>query len=58
MSIVNVYLLILISNQHLQELLASKEVRIPHYDFKTGKRTLNATPFRINDNQVILFFDR
>lgn len=41
-------------NQHLEMLLAGRSIRTPHYDFKTGKRTLNVHPFRLRRNQVLL----
>ena len=41
-------------NQDLTQLLTGKEVRIPFYDFKTGKRTLDAIPMRIGPNDLIL----
>ena len=41
-------------NEHLQRLIAGEEVRIPYYDFKTGHRTLNVTPMKLREDQVIL----
>jgi len=41
-------------NQHLKELLAGKEVRIPFYDFKAGKRYLDRTPMRLEKDDIIL----
>ncbi len=41
-------------NKHLVELSEGKEVKIPYYDFKTGKRKLNQTPFRLRDNEILL----
>lgn len=41
-------------NDHLARLVAGQEVRIPFYDFKTGKRTDNVTPMRIGPNDIIL----
>jgi uridine kinase len=41
-------------NEHLTQLLAGKEVRIPFYDFKAGKRTNDVTPMRIGPNDIIL----
>lgn len=41
-------------NTHLQRLIAGEEVRIPFYDFKTGKRTLDHTPMRIGPDELIL----
>ncbi|MBN1581175.1 MAG: response regulator SirA [Anaerolineae bacterium] len=41
-------------NDHLARLVAGQEVRIPFYDFKTGKRTNDVTPMRIGPNDIIL----
>ena len=41
-------------NEHLKKLSAGEEVRIPHYDFKKGLRTLNQTPMKIKENEIIL----
>jgi uridine kinase len=41
-------------SRHLVDLIDGKEVRIPYYDFKTGKRQLNHTPMKLNANEVIL----
>ncbi len=41
-------------NEHLKKLAAGEEVLIPSYDFKKGLRTLNQTPVRIKDNEIIL----
>jgi uridine kinase len=41
-------------NQHLVRLVAGDEVRIPFYDFKTGKRHDEHTPMRIGPNDLIL----
>ncbi|MGV8025535.1 MAG: ATP cone domain-containing protein [Anaerolineaceae bacterium] len=41
-------------SSHLVDLIDGKEVRIPHYDFKIGKRQLNHTPMKLNANEVIL----
>lgn len=41
-------------NTHLQRLIAGEEVRIPFYDFKTGRRTLDHTPMRIGPDELIL----
>jgi uridine kinase len=41
-------------NEHLRRLIASEEVRIPFYDFKTGKRQDAATPMRIGPDDIIL----
>ncbi|HSJ56070.1 MAG TPA: ATP cone domain-containing protein [Anaerolineae bacterium] len=39
---------------HLARLIAGEEVRIPFYDFKTGRRTEGVTPMRVGTNEVIL----
>ncbi len=41
-------------NQHLHQMVAGETVMIPHYDFKTGHRTKNATPMRLEKNQFLL----
>ena len=41
-------------NEHLVDLIAGKEVRIPFYDFKTGRQYRDHTPMRIGENDVIL----
>jgi len=41
-------------NQHLVQLTEGKEVMIPYYDFKLGKRHLNQTPFKLADNEILL----
>lgn len=41
-------------NEHLLKLSEGKEVKIPYYDFKEGKRYLNSTPMRIKENEIIL----
>jgi uridine kinase len=41
-------------NQHLVRLTAGEEVRIPFYDFKSGKRQDEATPMQIGPNDIIL----
>jgi len=41
-------------NEHLTRLIAGEEVRIPFYNFKTGIRTDNVTPMRLNEGEVIL----
>lgn len=41
-------------NQHLNELLAGKEVLIPYYEFKTGKRHMDKTPMRLGEDDIIL----
>jgi len=41
-------------NDHLSRLIRGEEVRIPHYDFKTGRRYLDRTPMRVGPNDMIL----
>jgi uridine kinase len=41
-------------NAHLADLLAGREVRTPHYDFKTGRRRLEAHPLRLEENEILL----
>jgi uridine kinase len=41
-------------NEHLARLVAGHEVRLPFYDFKTGTRTEDVTPMRLNEGDMIL----
>jgi uridine kinase len=41
-------------NEHLVRLIAGEEVRIPFYDFKSGKRQDSATPMQIGPDDIIL----
>jgi uridine kinase len=41
-------------NKHLVRLIAGEEVRIPYYDFKSGKRQDEATPMQIGPDDIIL----
>jgi len=41
-------------NRHIRDLLDGKEIQMPYYDFKTGKRTQKTTPTHILKNDVIL----
>lgn len=41
-------------NHHLVELAAGREVMLPFYDFKTGKRKLNDRPMRLKENEILL----
>jgi uridine kinase len=41
-------------NDHLVRLLAGETVRAPHYDFKSGKRTLDVHELRLETNQLLL----
>ncbi|MBI1939194.1 MAG: response regulator SirA [Ignavibacteriales bacterium] len=41
-------------NDHLKKLAEGGEVKIPYYDFKTGKRFPDQTPLQIHKNEVLL----
>lgn len=41
-------------NEHLLKLSSGEEVKIPYYDFKEGKRFLDQTPMKIEENEIIL----
>jgi uridine kinase len=41
-------------NEHLVELFNGKEVRIPFYDFKSGKQFPDKTPMKLNEGEIIL----
>lgn len=41
-------------NEHLYKLLRGETIRMPFYDFKTGKRKLDATEFSLKPGQIIL----
>lgn len=41
-------------NEHLVDLIAGKEIRMPNYDFKIGKRTGETTPMKLGPNEIIL----
>ena len=41
-------------NDQLIELLAGREVMLPRYSFKTGRREEKGEPLRVDDNQVII----
>jgi uridine kinase len=41
-------------NEHLQVLSAGDAVRIPYYDFKTGKRFLDQTTMKLAENEILL----
>jgi len=41
-------------NEHLRRLIAGETVRIPFYDFKTGKRHNDRTTMRVGPGEVIL----
>jgi uridine kinase len=41
-------------NEHLVKLSRGEEVMIPRYDFKTGTRTLNITPMKLEKDELLL----
>ena len=41
-------------NEHLVRLSSGEEVKIPYYDFKTGKRYLDRTPIQLKENEILL----
>jgi uridine kinase len=41
-------------NKHLSQLIEGKEILIPYYDFKLGKRFDERTPMKIGKNDIIL----
>jgi uridine kinase len=41
-------------NEHLERLARGEEVKIPFYDFKTGKRINDQTPLEIKPDEIIL----
>jgi uridine kinase len=41
-------------NRHIKDLLDGKEIQMPYYDFKTGKRSPKTTPTRLAKNEGIL----
>lgn len=41
-------------NEHLRRLLAGEEIRMPYYDFRTGKRYDAVTPLRLEAGQILL----
>ncbi|MBN2556950.1 MAG: hypothetical protein JXA97_13510 [Anaerolineales bacterium] len=41
-------------NEHFSDLVAGKEVRIPFYDFKEGKRHLDQTPLSLEEGEILL----
>ncbi len=41
-------------NEHLRLLIAGREVRLPVYDFRTGKRRVDVTPMRIGPGDILL----
>jgi len=41
-------------NRHLVALLDGKTVKTPHYDFKTGERTLDVHAMKLRKNEILL----
>jgi uridine kinase len=41
-------------DEHLGRLVAGEEVRIPFYDFKTGRRYLDRTPLQLAEGEILL----
>jgi len=41
-------------NEHLEKLIQGERVKIPFYDFKTGQRTEEVTPMKLEKNEIIL----
>lgn len=41
-------------NHHLSELIQGKEIKMPTYNFKTGNRTLDQIPFRLEEGHILL----
>lgn len=41
-------------NDHLQLLIQGTQVLIPHYDFKKGVRSLDKTPLKLEDDELLL----
>lgn len=41
-------------NEHLERLLAGETIRTPHYNFKTGKRSLDVHELTLAPNQILL----
>jgi uridine kinase len=41
-------------NEHLRDLLQGKAIMMPEYNFKTGKRRLNARELRLEKGQIVL----
>lgn len=41
-------------NKHLSQLLSGKSVKVPHYDFHTGLRTLNVHEMQLEKDEVLL----
>ncbi|MHB9155401.1 MAG: uridine kinase family protein [Endomicrobiales bacterium] len=41
-------------NEHLSRLIQGETIRMPEYDFKTGKRRLDASEFTLEQDQILL----
>jgi uridine kinase len=41
-------------NDHLLQLSEGKQIEVPYYDFKEGKRYLNQTPMKLGSDEIIL----
>ena len=41
-------------NQHLEQLLAGKTIRTPHYNFKTGLSTPDMHPMKLEGDEILL----
>ncbi len=41
-------------NEHLLQLSEGKEIKVPYYNFKTGKRKLNQSRLKLGGNEILL----
>ncbi|MEW6042213.1 MAG: ATP cone domain-containing protein [Elusimicrobiota bacterium] len=41
-------------NEHLLKLVSGESIKMPEYNFKTGRRTLNVKEFHLTPNQILL----
>jgi len=41
-------------NKHLKQLVQGEQVLVPYYDFKTGRRTDEQTPMRLEKDEILL----
>jgi len=41
-------------NEHLEMLLAGRAVKTPHYDFHSGRRTLNVHTMRLEEDEILV----
>lgn len=41
-------------NQNLSDLFAGREIRIPYYDFRTGKSIPDHTPMKLGEKEIVL----